>query len=486
MKIIFFILCIGLIISNSSNAQNKKNVLFIIADDLNCNIGSYGHYMVKTPNIDKLADEGLLFNNAYTNFPLCGPSRASVMTGLYPNQTQLKDLNTLVRERMPDVTTLPQNFMNNGYVSARVGKLYHAGNPKEIGTSGHDDPSSWNITVNPKGRDKEEEDKIFSLTKSLGASLSWMAADGEDEEQTDGMVATEAIKLLQQFSKDKNPFFLGVGFYKPHTPFVAPKKYFDMYAKDDIKVPYTPQGYLKTLPDPAQRILTRFKAQNNLSDSLARCAIQGYYAAVSFLDAQVGRVLNALEEYGLKENTIVVFTSDHGYHLGEHGYYQKLTLFENSDQMPLVISYPGQKSKGQVTNSLVEMIDFYPTLSELAGISYPKYVAGKSIVPVLENVNATIRETAFSQIDNAYMTKFENPTYGYTIRTREYRYTRWEEGGKGMIEFYDRKNDPGEMVNLATDSNYKDIIKKLDVELQKRIDESSKKPKGVTVLYPEN
>lgn len=477
--------CFASMVFMTTVAQTKKpNVLFIIADDLNCNIGAYDHYLVKTPHIDQLAKEGLLFHNAFTNFPLCSPSRASFMTGLYPDQSHLKDLNTLVRERLPDVTTMSQNFMNSGYTAARVGKLYHYGNPSEIGTAGHDDPASWQIAVNPRGRDKDEEDKIFSLIPGrFGATLSWLAAEGSDEEQTDGIVATEAIKLLEKFADESTPFFLGVGFYRPHTPFVAPAKYFDMYPKAEIEIPYTPEGYLETLPIPAQEILTRFKIQNNLSDDLALSAIQAYYACISFVDAQVGRVIDALEELGLRENTIIVFTSDHGYHMGEHGYYQKMTLFEDSDRIPLIISYPDQNTKGETTNSLVEMIDFYPTLSELSGIEYPEYVSGKSMLPVLENAGAEIRENAMSQLSTHYM-RYMKPYTGYTIRTQQYRYTRWEEGGDGMIEFYNRLLDPGEMNNLAGDPEFTVIIGELDRELQIRIDRASIKPEGLTVLYP--
>ncbi len=487
MKKIFFLPIMLLLFVGPGSAQSGKlNVLFIITDDLNCNLSAYDHYLVKTPNIDRLAAQGLLFNNAYCNFPLCAPSRASFMTGLFPDQTGLKDLNTLVRERVPDVVTMPQTFMNNGYVSARVGKLYHYGNPAEIGTPGHDDPPSWNIAVNPRGRDKDEEDQIFSLIPGrFGATLSWLAAEGEDEEQTDGIVATEAINLLKQFARDDTPFFLGVGFYKPHTPFVAPKKYFHMYSKKDIIIPYTPEGYLETLPVPARELLTRFPEQNNLSEELALSAIQAYYAVISFMDAQVGRVLDALDELGLKDNTIVVFTSDHGYHVGEHDYYQKLSLFEHSDRMPLIISYPGQRTRGQVTNSLVEMIDFYPTLAELAGLSTPDYVMGKSMVPVLEDASATIRDCAFSQVANDYMSRWMNAWHGYTIRTDLYRYTRWEEGGEGMTEFYDRVKDPKEMVNLAGSPRYRDIIRMLDARLQERIDESNQAPVGLKVLTGE-
>jgi iduronate 2-sulfatase len=471
--LLFFL--IGIHAASTAQPAPKKNVLFIIADDLNTNIGAYDHYLVKTPNIDRLADEGLLFLNAFSNFPLCGPSRVSFMTGLYPDQSTIKKLRTLVRDRLPDVTTMSQNFMNNGYTAARVGKIYHYNNPKGIGTAGHDDPASWQHTVNPIGRDKEEEDQIFSLTPGkFGATLSWLAADGKDEEQTDGKVATEAIKLLNQYAKEDTPFFLGVGFYKPHTPFVAPKKYFDMYSKDKIKIPEVPNGYLSSLPKPAQEILTRLKAQNNLSEEHARSAIQAYYACVSFLDAQVGRVLEALEQNGLKENTIIVFTSDHGYHLGEHGYYQKRTLFEDSGRVPLIISYPGQPSKGKETKSLVEMIDFYPTLSELVGIPIPLFVSGESMVPILENPRLKTRETALTQLEE-----------GYTLRTEHYRYTRWLNGGEGMIELYDRRKDPAEMDNLAGKSKYNKKISELDKILTERIKDTSKKPKNLTVIPPE-
>jgi iduronate 2-sulfatase len=250
---------------------------------------------------------------------------------------------------------LPQNFTKNGYVAARVGKIYHAGNPGDIGTPGSDDPDSWQITVNPRGIDKNIEDQIQSLrpgSRSFGATVSWLAAEGTDEEHTDGIVTTTAIGLLKEFAENETPFFLGVGLYKPHTPFVAPKKYFDMYPKDQIIVPDYPADYFETLPEPAKVYLTRFPEQNNLPKDVAQTAIQAYYACISFVDANVGRLLDALDELGLRDNTIIVFFGDHGYHMGEHNYFQKLTLFENSDRAPLIISYPAQKTKGQETNSL--------------------------------------------------------------------------------------------------------------------------------------
>ena len=271
------------------NGGNQLNVLFIMTDDLNCNLGAYGHPLVKSPNIDRLADQGLVFDNAYCNYPVCGSSRASFMTALHPDQNGVLTLRKLFRYFVPKAKTMSQHFMDNGYVAARIGKIYHYDNPNGIGTNGHDDPESWNIRINPKGRDKAEEDKIFSLRPGkFGATLSWLAADGADEEQTDGIVATEAIRLLQQFRESDQPFFLGVGFYKPHTPYVAPTKYFDWYDPQAIEVPRVPANYLSTLPEPAARNLQRNTVQDNLPEDVKRQAIHAYYSTISFLDAQVG------------------------------------------------------------------------------------------------------------------------------------------------------------------------------------------------------
>ena len=217
------------------------NVLFIMTDDLNCDLGSYGHPQVLSPNIDKLAENGVLFLNAHNQFPLCGPSRTSLMTGMYSNQTKHTKLDVDVRQTIPDVVTLGQRFKQRGYTSVRIGKIYHYGNPGTIGTSGaQDDISTWTYTINPYGRDKEEEDKINTLKpRQYGGTLSWLAADGVDEEQTDGIGASEAIEQLEKFSKNGKKFFLAVGMYRPHTPFVAPKKYFDMYDQNEMEIPYS-------------------------------------------------------------------------------------------------------------------------------------------------------------------------------------------------------------------------------------------------------
>jgi len=470
-------IAIAVLLMFAGFAHAKKNVVLIMTDDLNDYIGAYGNPHVKTPNIDRLAKEGMLFEHAYCQYPLCAPSRNSMMSGLYPDQTHLYNLTHLLRQVYPDAVTMSQYFQRHGYVSARVGKIFHYMNPKDIGTNGHDDPASWDIRINPKGRDKEIEAQglIESITgkKSYGAQLSWYAdPSAPDEAFTDGMVATESIKLMKRFIREGRPFFLGVGFYKPHTPYVAPKKYFDLYDLNEITVPTVPEGYFDTIPEPAVRSLLRRKAETELSDELARKAIRAYWAVISFVDAQIGRVLDAIDASEQRDNTIILFTSDHGYHMGEHKHYQKMTLFEESARVPLIISVPGMKNRGCRTEALVEMVDFYPTLAELAGLPLPEKVAGVSLVPILKNPFAKVRDSALTEIKNGN---------GYTIRTERYRYTRWEEGGRDMIELYDWQKDPDEMVNLACNPEYQEQVKQLDALLRRRVQAASIPPPGVKI-----
>ncbi len=244
--------------------QNQKpNVLFLICDDLNCDMGLYGHPQVKTPNIDRLAGRGVRFDNAHCQYALCGPSRASFMTGLYPDQTLIHSNSIYIRETLPRVTTIPMLFRNHGYFATRIGKIYHYNVPKHIGTSGHDDPYSWNLTINPRGRDVTEEPLIKTLKpQQFGGTLSWLAADGTDEEQTDGIAATEAVKQLKESAEDGVPFYLAVGLFRPHTPFVAPKKYFEMYPLESIVVPEVPDEYKSSLPAPAWNSIRRRKIRS--------------------------------------------------------------------------------------------------------------------------------------------------------------------------------------------------------------------------------
>lgn len=462
--------------ADSTSTAQPTNVLFLICDDLNCDLSCYGHPMVHSPNIDRLAGRGVRFENAYCQYPLCGPSRASFMAGLYPDQTLIQRNAIYLREHLPNVTTISQMFRDEGYLATRIGKIYHYNVPKHIGTAGHDDPYSWNYTINPRGRDVEDEDQIFSLRPgSFGGTLSWLAAEGTDQEQTDGIAATEAIKQLEHYAAENRPFYLAVGLYRPHTPFVAPKKYFDLYPLEEIDVPAVPNGYLETLPEPARVSITRKKEQVDLDGALAREAIQAYYASITFADAQLGRILDALKRTGLEENTVVLFTSDHGYHMGEHGHWQKTTLFENAARVPLIIAGPGVEASGASTKAIAEMVDFYPTLAQLSGLTPPDFVAGESLVPTLVDPEQGPRDSALTQYNN-----------GYSLRTERYRYTEWGNEGDLGRELYDHRDDPQELKNLAGRSQFADVQQRLSQRLRERIEETSRRPDGITQIRFEN
>ncbi len=459
----------SLLTTSAVLAVERPNVLFLICDDLNCDLSCYGHPLVKSPNIDRLAARGVRFENAACQYPLCGPSRASFMSGLYPDQTQIQRNSVYLREQVPNVQTMSQLFRRNGYFATRIGKIYHYNVPKHIGTGSYDDPYSWDHTINPRGRDKDDEHLIFSLRPgSYGGTLSWLAADGADDEQTDGIAATEAVRLLDRFASNVQRFFRAVGLFRPHTPYVAPKNYFAMYPDDRIKVPTVPKDYFETIPAPARNSVRRKKDQVNLDPKLAVKAIQAYYASITFADAQLGRILDKLDDTGLAKNTIVLFTSDHGYHMGEHGHYQKTTLFENAARVPLIIAGPGVSQQGKVTKAPAEMTDFYPTLADLAGLKAPAYVSGVSLSPALRDVSARPRRAALTQYAN-----------GYSIRTERYRYTEWGEEGELGSELYDHESDSAEMNNLASSSQQGATVSQLSKLLRSRIADARKSPQGV-------
>ena len=446
MKLLF--LLAGIFLFCISGFAQKQNVLFIAADDLSCALGCYGDPIAQTPHLDRLAATGVCFLNAYNQLPLCNPTRASVMTGLRPDTIKVYDLDRHFRDEVPDAVTLSQQFMKHGWWAGRVGKIYHYNVPASIGTDGFDDPPSWQKTVNPIGRDKTDESLIFNAEphRKISAALSWLAADGKDEEQTDGMIATEAIRLMEEHKKD--PFFIAAGFFRPHTPFVAPKKYFDMYPLEEMRLPFAPSDDREDIP-------TAAFAHNcpiphyGLDELTCRKAMQAYYACVSFIDAQVGRMLTALNRLGLAENTVVVFWSDHGYHLGEHnGIWQKRTLFEQGARAPLIIRNPVSKGNGQACRRIVEFIDIYPTLTELANIKTPKQVEGRSLVPLLQNPLSEWNGFAITQVLRPSDNRLAKPVMGRSIRTERWRYSDWAEGKNG-VELYDHYADPMEFNNLA-------------------------------------
>ncbi len=451
-------------------AETKKNVLFIISDDLNNSLGCYGHPLAKTPNLDALAARGVKFEKAYCQFPLCSPSRTSFLTGRRPDITGVKTNpgqanegkfggTPHFREKLPNTVTLPELFIKNGYSVARVGKLYHYNVPNGIGTSGLDDPQSWEKVINPKGRDKDDEPQIFTLSKGqFGGTLSWLAAEGKDEEQTDGIGATEAIKLLNQM-KDK-PFFLALGLYRPHTPYVAPKKYFELYPLDKIVLPTVSPDHKIGVPNAA--FLSFKKEEETLTDDLRKKATQAYLASISFMDAQVGRMINELDRLKLADDTVIVFTSDHGYHMGEHGLWQKRSIFEESARVPLIIVNPKSKITNASSPRTVEMLDIYPTLADLCSLKFPDYLDGKSLKPLLDNTSSSWDRPAITQ------TMF-NKIQGYSLRTERFRYTEWNNGKEG-VQLYDHTNDPKELKNLAADPQHQNTIKDLSLILKKRLD----------------
>ncbi len=445
-----FCLLVGLLYAEGY--ARKHNVLFIAVDDLAPALRCYGNLIAKTPHIDRLATSGVRFDRAYNQLPLCNPTRASVMTGLRPDTIKVYDLDRHFRDEVPNAVTLSQTFMQNGWWAGRVGKIYHYNVPASIGTNGFDDLPSWQKTVNPKGRDKAEESLVFNAEphRKISAALSWLAADGDDLEQTDGMITTEAIKLME-VKRDK-PFFLGVGFFRPHTPFVAPKKYFAMYPLNEMRLPYAPKGDRDDIPIAA--FAHNCPVPNyGLDDLTLRKALQAYYATVSFVDAQIGRLMAALDQLKLADNTIVVLWSDHGYHLGEHnGIWQKRTLFEQSARSPLIIRVPGANGNGTACTRIVEFVDIYPTLTDLADLKSPSGLEGRSLKPLLQNPLAEWNGTAITQVLRPADKRLVKPVMGRSIRTARWRYSDWAEGQAG-VELYDHASDPLEFNNLALKPN---------------------------------
>lgn len=328
-------------------------------------------------------------------------------------------------------------------------------------------PSRGTYVYNPIGRDRTEQEKIFSLVPGkYSGMISWLAMDGTDDEQTDGQGALEAIRLLDSFEEEDygKPFFLAFGLYRPHTPFVAPTKYFDLYPPETIAVPP-----IQLPREPAEAFRSAKPEERAMTDRQRQEAIQAYYAATTFMDAQVGRVLDALERLELAQNTIVVFTSDHGYHLGEHGLWKKRSLFEESARVPLIISVPGMYSPGRHTARPVELLDLYPTLAALCGLPIPEHVMGRNLSSLLTTADDPTGGVALTQEIHSYRVNDERIRYkGYTIRTERYRYTEWDEGRRG-IELYDHTLDPREMHNLAQDEDYAEALAEMKTHLESKL-----------------
>jgi arylsulfatase A-like enzyme len=455
-------------VQSAEPSEKKLNILFIAVDDLRTDLGCYGHPIVKTPNIDRLAERGMLFDKAYCQQAVCSPSRTSLLTGLRPDSTKVYDLETHFRDTVPEVLTLPQHFKNNGYETIGFGKIYH----------GHlDDPKSWSRPFgyikaghyhDPETIQQINKRKAHATQLNLKGKEARQHAKGPSTEcfdapensYRDGEVADRSIAALREL-KDK-PFFLAVGFVKPHLPFTCPKKYWDMYDRDKIKPadnPFMPQK----APEYAGTTWGELRAysdipkQGPVSDEKAVELIHGYYACTSFVDAQIGRVIDELDSLGLADKTAVVLWGDHGWKLGEHGLWTKHTNFELDTHVPMIFSAPSIKAVGQKTSALTEFVDIYPTLCDLAGLDLPDHLEGTSMTPLFLDPEQPWKTAVFSQYPrwNAH---------GYAMRTKRYRYVEWRDLETHQIkarELYDHKADPDENKNVAGDAEYAEDVEKL-------------------------
>jgi len=413
----------------SRAAPNKMNVLFIAVDDLNNRLGCYGDPVVKTPNIDRLASRGVRFDRAYCNYPLCNPSRTSLLSGRRPDTTRIFDNRTPPRTHLGDIAFLPEHFRNHGYFTARCGKIAHGL---------FEDAVTWDISEFARGREGGKAAAKKAAAQSEGGlKLTWVATDNEDAAEPDGRTARRIAGLMAQ-KRDK-PFFLGAGFHKPHLPWVAPKKYFDMYPPESIVLPKTPADDRADIPPIA---LTRTAGDDEMTDLDRKRAVAAYHAATSFMDAQVGVLLESMDRLKLWDNTVVLLFGDHGWHLNDHlGLWRKMTVFEESARAPLIVAAPGKKAR-VASPRFVEWVDMYPSLAELCGLPLPEGLEGTSFVPLLEDPQRAWKKAAFTVVSRGR-------TLGRSVRTDRYRYTEW--GSEEVAELYDHETDLNEWRNLAAD-----------------------------------
>lgn len=513
--LVLFLGCFSLV------ANDKPNVLFIAIDDMRPEFNCYGESHIKSPNVDRLASKGLLFERAYCQQPICNPSRASIMTGMRPEKNGVFHNNQYFRDTLPNVVTLSQHFINNGYNAAYAGKIYHRNGET-------DEDKSWNFkVVNPKkkriklikGYALKENHKIVNENKAKllekygkipGGMLhgpAYECADVNDHDYSDGWTTLQAIETMKKMKATGKPFFMAAGFKKPHLNFVAPKKYWDMYERKEIELAHqqkAPEGGATTGLHCSFELRTRhgIPKSGEIGPELSKTLLHAYYACASYIDAQVGMMIDFLEKDGLADNTIIVLWGDHGWHLGDMGVWGKATNYEISARVPFMIYTPGMKSSGKKTKALVELMDIYPTLSELAGLKLPTHLQGKSLVPLMANSNLEwnepvltqypnpalrewaalplsqeMRQTFFGPLISAKESKiqaqfgskfnrehFENTLMGYSLRTDRYRFIAWLDRTNHskdpvMLELYDLKDSNFEKVNIA--ERHPELVAKL-------------------------
>lgn len=461
--------CISLGLRSASagnvTQQHKYNVLFIISDDLTTTaLSCYGNTVCHTPNIDAIAAKGTRFTRAYCQGTYCGPSRASLLSGYYPHATGVLGYKS-PRPQIGDRATWPQYFKNHGYYTARVSKVYHMGVPGGIekGTDGADDPASWTERFNSPGPEWKAPGDGETLENNPdgkkpvvgGNTFVVVAADGDDLVHSDGKTAAKAVELIEQHKSE--PFWIGVGFVRPHVPFVSPKHYHKPFQPyDKMILPEKVEGDWDDIP----RAGINYKTSLNMKMDIRRQkkAIGGYYASVAFMDAQVGKVMAALKKAGLDEKTIVIFTSDHGYHLGEHDFWAKVSLRDESARAPLIISVPGKRPA--VCHSLVELLDLYPTTCKLCGFEVPERLQGKDISPILDDPDYTVRNAAFSV---APMRR------GFLLREDKWAYIQYGEHARSGIELFDTETDPKQYTNLAEMPRYAKVVKEFKAKLAAKL-----------------
>ncbi|WP_236979493.1 sulfatase [Membranihabitans maritimus] len=460
-----------------SQQNEKPNVLFIIADDLTTTaLSTYENTLSKTPNIDNLAASGTLYTRAYCQYPVCGPSRASMMFGYYPSATQTYGYVSGRENIGPDRKSWSQLFKDNGYYTARVSKIYHMGVPGDIekGSNGTDDEASWNERFNSQGPEWKAEGEAelvqnnpYGLNPRKGGNvMTTVKADGDDLVHSDGKTAEKASELIRKHKNE--PFFMAVGFVRPHVPFVAPKSYFKPYPHEQMVLPPMVQNDWDDIPERGINYVTSLNAQ--MSEEQEKKAVAAYYASVAYMDAQIGKVLNTLKEEGLEDNTIIIFTSDHGFHLGEHRFWMKVSLHEESVRVPMIIKVPGKKPG--ICHSFAELLDLYPTVAELAGLEYSDHIQGKSLIETLENPAKKVRDMAFSM--HRWRGKF-----AYLIRTEKWAYIQYDEDASGGMELFDMDHDSKQYNNLAHNPQYAEVVELMQNKLKTKLQEVRENDLGI-------
>ena len=455
----------------TEQVAQKPNVLLLYIDDLRPELASFGSLQILSPNIDALAEKGVMFTNAYCNVPVCGASRASMLTGMLPTKNRFLDYKTFVETEVPEAVTVPELLKNNGYTTISNGKIYHHLDDRD---------SDWNEVWRPYAFDKTDTglaptdywQSIWKDYKNPYNASQYRITDrgpayeGEDvldSTYIDGLLTEKVIRDIKKLKKGKKPFFLTAGFISPHLPFNAPKKYWDLYDRNTIKQPenynYTPidAPEISISNWPEMRSYTNIPRQGQVSDRVAIDLIHGYYATISYTDALVGKILNALKEEGLENNTVVILVSDHGYNLQEHTQWAKFTNYNTSTQVPLIIYNPLSKIKG-TTNALTSLVDVYPTLVEICEIEAPKkQLDGVSLVPVLDNLNCEGQEHVFIKKNN-----------GFTLKTRDFSYTEFitpKDDSTVARMLYDHRKTKSENINVVDQKEFKSIVSELSLTL---------------------